>query len=114
MLLVLFCHSRFIIFLPDSVKFGLTSANSAIALADGQQAKTHGLGHVVVRLGAKEFQTHFIVAEVEDEGILAIGFLSQADSYIDTVKKHVSINREVFNCSDFKKQSLSSRFMVRR
>ena len=34
-----------------SVKFSLNSANSAIALADGQQAETHGLGHVVVRLG---------------------------------------------------------------
>ena len=37
--------------LPASVKFSLSSANSAVALADGQQAKTHGLGHVVVRLG---------------------------------------------------------------
>lgn len=44
--------------LATSVKFGLSSANSAIALADGQQAKTHGVGHVVVHLGTTEFQMH--------------------------------------------------------
>ena len=60
--------------LPASAKFSLSSANSAIALADGQQAKTHRLGHVVVRLGTKEFEMHVIVAEVEDEGILGMDF----------------------------------------
>ena len=50
--------------LPASVKFSLSSANSAIALADGQQAKTHGLGHFEVRLGAKEFLMPVTVAEV--------------------------------------------------
>ena len=69
--------------LPASAKFSLSSANSAIALADGQQAKTHGLGHVVVHLGTKEFEMHVIVAEVEDEGILGMDFLSQVDSHID-------------------------------
>ena len=72
--------------LPASVKFSLSSANSAIALADGQQAKTHGLGHVVVRLGTKDFQMHVIVAEVEDGGILGMDFLSKVDSHIDIVK----------------------------
>ena len=88
--------------LPASAKFSLSSANSAIALADGQQAKTHGLGHIVVRLGTKEFEMHVIVAEVEDEGILGMDFLSQVDSRIDIVKNQVSINREVFDCCDFK------------
>ena len=60
--------------LPASAKFSLSSANSAIALADGQQAKTHGLGHVVVCLGTKDFEMHVIVAEVEDEGILGMDF----------------------------------------
>lgn len=55
--------------LPASVKFSLSLANSAIALADDQQMKRYGVGHVVVRLGNKKFQTHVIVAEVEDEGI---------------------------------------------
>ena len=91
--------------LPASVKFRLSSASSAIALADGQQAKTHGLGHVVVRLGTKDFQIHVIVAEVEDKGILGMDFLSQVDSQVDShfdiVKKQVSINGEVFDCSDF-------------
>ena len=64
----------------------MSSANSAIALADGQQAKTHGLGHVVVRLGTKDFQMHVIVAEVEDGGILGMDFLSKVDSHIDIVK----------------------------
>ena len=41
--------------LPPSVKFSSNSTNSVIAHADGQQAKTHGLGHVVVCLGTKEF-----------------------------------------------------------
>ena len=100
--------------LPASVKFSLNSANSAIALADGQQAKTHALGHVAVRLGTKEFLMHVIVAEVEDEGILGMDFLSQVDSHIDTVKNQVSINGEVFDCSDFKNQPLSSRCVVRR
>ena len=72
--------------LPASAKFSLSSANSAIALADGQQAKTHGLGHVVVHLGTKEFEMHVIVAEVEDEGILGMDFLSQVDSHIDIEK----------------------------
>ena len=67
--------------LPASAKFSLSSANSAIALADGQQAKAHGLGHVVVHLGTKEFHMHVIVAEVEDEGILGMDFLSQVDSH---------------------------------
>ena len=100
--------------LPDSVKFSLSSVNSAITLADGQQAKTHGVGHVVVHLGTKEFQMHVIVAEIEDEGILGMDFLSQVDSTIDIVKNQVSINGEVFDCSDFKNQPLSSRCMVRR
>ena len=100
--------------LPASAKFRLSSANSAIALADGQQAKTHGLGHVVVRLGTKEIEMHVIVAEVEDEGILGMDFLSQVDSRIDIVKNQVSINGEVFDCCDFKNQPLSSRCMVRR
>ena len=99
--------------LPASAKFSLSSANSAIALADGQQAKTHGLGHVVVRLGTKDFEMHVIVAEVEDEGILGMDFLSQVNSHIDIVKNQVSINGEVFDCCDFKNQPLSSRCMVR-
>ena len=65
--------------LPASAKFSLSYSFSAIALADGQQAKTHGLGHVFVRLGTKEFEMHVIVAEVEDEGILGMDFLSQVD-----------------------------------
>ena len=101
-------------YLPASAKFSLSSANSAIALADGQQAKTHGLGHVVVHLGTKEFHMHVIVAEVEDEGILDMDFLSQVDSHIDIVKNQVSINGEVFECSDFKNQPLSSRCIVLR
>ena len=53
------CSFNFVVqdsLIPSSVKFSLSSANSAIALADGQQAKTHGLGHVEVHLGTKEFQ----------------------------------------------------------
>ena len=92
----------------------MSSANSAIALADGQQAKTHGLGHVVVHLGTKEFEMHVVVTEVEDEGILGMDFLSRVDSRIDIVKNQLSINGEVFDCCDFKNQPLSSRCMVRR
>ena len=88
--------------LPASVKFSLSSAYSVIALSDDQQAKTHGLGHVAVRLDTKEFLMQVIVADVEDEGILGMDFLSQADSHIDTVKNQVSINGEVFDCSDCK------------
>ena len=54
------------------------------------------------------------MAEVEDEGILGMDFLSQADSHIDIVKNQVSINGEVFASSDFKKQPLSTRCVVRR
>ena len=88
----LYLHSccSFYFVVPASVQF--SSANSAIALADGQQAKAHGLGHAVVRLGTKDFQIHVIVAEVEDEGILGMDFLSQVDSHIDIVKNQVSIN----------------------
>ena len=100
--------------LPASVKFSFSSANPAIALADGQQAKTLGVGHVVVRLGTKEFQCMWFVAQIEDEGILGIKCLSQADSHIDIVKNQVSINGEVLDCSDFKNQLLSSRCVVRR
>lgn len=64
------------IFLSVGVKFSLSSANSSIALVDGQQAITHGLGHFAVYLGPKEFEMHLIVAGVEDEGM---GFLSQTD-----------------------------------
>ena len=64
-------------------------------------------------LGTKEFEMHVIVAEVEDEGILGMDFLSQVDSHIDIVKNQVSINGEVFDCCDFKNQPLSSRCMVR-
>ena len=78
-----------------------------IALDDGQQAKTHGLGHVVVHLGTKEFHMHVIVAEVEDERILGMDFLSQIDSHIDIVKNLVSINEEGFECYDFKNQPLT-------
>ena len=99
---------------PASVKFSLSSENSAIALANGQQAKTYGVGHVVMRLGNSEFQMHVIVAEIEDEGILGMDFLSQVDSRIDIATNQLSINGEVFDCSDFKNQPLSSRCMVRR
>ena len=92
----------------------MSSANSEITLADGQQANTHGLGHSVLRLGTKEFLMHVIVAEVEDEGILGMDFLSQADSHIDIVKNQVSINGEVFDCFDFKNQPLGSSCVVRR
>ena len=81
------------------VKFSLSSENSAIALANGQQAKTYGVGHVVMRLGNSEFQMHVIVAEIEDEGILGKDFLSQVDSRIDIVTNQLSINGEVFDCS---------------
>ena len=100
--------------LPASVKFSLSSEHSAIALANGQQAKTYGVGHVVMRLGNSEFQMHVIVAEIEDEGILGMDFLSQVDSRIDIATNQLSINGEVFDCSDFKNQPLSSRCMVRR
>ena len=60
--------------LPASIKFSLSSGNSAIALANGQQAKTYGVGHVVMRLGNSEFQMHVIFAEIEDEGILGMDF----------------------------------------
>ena len=39
-------------------------------------------------------------------------FLSKVNSRIDTVKNQVSINGEVFYCSDFKNQPLSSKRMV--
>ena len=58
--------------------------------------KIHGLGHVVVHLGTKEFHMHVIVAEVKDEGILGMDFLSQVNAHIDIVKNQVSINGEVF------------------
>ena len=85
MLLILFCHSGFIILYLLSVEFSLTSGNSAIALVDGQQVKSSVI-HVVLCLGNSEFQMHVIVAEVEDEGILGMEFLSQVDSCIDIVK----------------------------
>ena len=100
--------------LPASVKFSLSSANSAIALADDQQAKTHGLAHVVVHLGTKEFQMHVIVAATEDEVILDMDILTQVDSRVDLVKNQVSINAEVYECSGFKNQPLRSRYMERR
>ena len=49
---------------PASVKFSLSSENSAIALANSQQAKTYGVGDVVVHLGNSGFQMHVIVAEI--------------------------------------------------
>ena len=54
-----------------------------------------------------------MVAEVEDENALGIAFLSQAGSHIDVVKNQVSINVEVFDCSDFRNQLNSSRCVVR-
>ena len=66
--------------LPASVQLSLSSANSAIALCDGQQAKTRSVGHVLVRLGTKAFQMHVVVAEIDDDGILGIDFLPQVDS----------------------------------
>ena len=88
--------------LPTSINFSLSSARSAIALADGKQAKTDDVAHVVVRLGTKEFQMRVVVAEIEDEGNLGMDLLSQCDSHIDIVKNQVSISGEVFDYSDFK------------
>lgn len=46
-----------------------------------------------------------IVAQVEDEGILGLNFLSKFDSRLDIEKKNqVSINGVVLTCSDFKNQ----------
>ena len=69
--------------LPASVKFSLSSANPAIALSDGQQAKIQIQIHFVVHLGTKEFQVHVI----EDEGILGMNFFSLVDLHVDIVKK---------------------------
>ena len=91
----------------------LSSADSAIALANGQQARTCGVENVVVRRGNSWFQMHVIVAEVEAEGILGMDFLSQVDSRdIDIVKHLLSINGKVFDCFDFKNQPLCSRCTV--
>ena len=73
---------------PARVKFSLGSANFAIALPDGQQAKTW---HVVVRLGNREFQMHVIVAEVKGDCILGMDFLSQVDSRVDIAKIKCSL-----------------------
>ena len=64
----------------------MSSGNSAIALADGEQVKS-GVVHVVPCPGNSEFQMHVIVAEVEDEGILGMEFRSQVDSCIDNCEK---------------------------
>ena len=74
---------------PARVKFSLGSANFAIALPDGQQAKTYSAGHVVVRLGNRELQMHVIVAEVKGGGILGMDFLSQIDSRVDLSLIHI-------------------------
>ena len=92
----------------------MSSENSAIALANSQQAKTYGVGHVVVRLGNSGFQMHVIVPEIEDEGIFGLDPLSQVDSRIDIVTNQLPIHGKVFDCSDFKNQPLSPRCMVRR
>ena len=104
-------HVQFEVYnsLPASVKVSLSSENSAIPLANGQQAKTYGVGHVVMRLGNSKFQMHVIVAEIEDEVILWMDFLAQVDSRIEIATNQLSINGEVFDCSDFKNQPLSSR-----
>ena len=52
-----------------------------------------------------------IVAASEDNGILGMNFLSQADLFIAIVKNQELINGEVFECSDFKNQPLSSQCM---
>ena len=53
-----------------------------------------------MRLGNSEFQMHLIVAEIENEGILSMDFLSQVDSRIDIATNQLLINGEVFHCSD--------------
>ena len=50
-----------------------------------------------MRLGNSKFKIHVIVAEVEDESVLCMEFLSKVDSRIDTVKNQVSINGKVFD-----------------
>jgi len=54
------------------------------------------------------------VAASEDNGILGMNFLSQADLFIAIVKNQELINGEVFDCSDFKNQPLSSQCMQRK
>ena len=76
---------------PARVKFSLGSANFAIALPDGQQAKNYSTGHVVVRLGNREFQMHVIVAEVKGGDILGMDFLLQVDSRVDIAKIKCSL-----------------------
>ena len=64
----------------------MSSGNSAIALAGDQPVKS-SVVHVILCPGNSEFQMHVIVAEVEDEGILGMEFLSQVDSRIDDCEK---------------------------
>lgn len=129
--------------LPVSVKFSLSSANSSIVLADGQQAKTLGLGHFAVYLGPKEFQRHLIVAGLRMKAWDSCHKLIKTKSKVAFVYVGVQtvmhvpnqhtvnrpgrdryatarveptwtfkINKEVFDCSDFRNQPLSSRCMV--
>ena len=67
-----------------------------------------------MHLGTKEFQMHVVVAEVEDQGILGMDFLSQVHSHIDIVKSQVWINGQLFDCCNFTNQPLSSRCVVQR
>ena len=60
-----------------------------------------------MRLRTKEFQMRVVVAEIEDEGILGMDFLSQVDS-------QASNNGEVIDCSNFKSRPFSSRCVVRQ
>ena len=47
-----------------------------------------------MRLGNSEFQMLVIVAEIEDEGILGMDFLSQVDSRIDIRSEERRVGKE--------------------
>ena len=86
--------------LPDHQRFHLRNEKNDIYLADGHKAQTCGTGETAVRLGNQELTFSVVVANVDDDAILGMDFLSQTNATLDIVQGTIIVNGEIIDCFD--------------
>ena len=71
--------------LPDHQRFHLRDENTDIYLADGHKTQKCGTGETAVR-SSQELTFSVVVANIDDDAILGMDFLSQTNATLDPAR----------------------------